>query len=370
MGINNRMAFLAVMSFALMFGFFHLFFPNFKTYNFERLHIFLFNLCTGGSIILYFTGAEKLFSKKIYTFFILSLIYAICAFLKIYLPAICISVILAVIVETERIRRFSFFPKEFFSLKENVHNKFHQASLLCLSIGLLMSGFVMLNNEFYSFITMPKLKLDVFFLGFSFPVSLITMSVMFYLMEDKVGSITSLMKEAGFWIVNLGVIVFFLFIIFEKLILQVYVAAILAACVVMIFFLFKNQGKQLQQKNFLISGMIFLLLTAVTGMLYIILEFLPSYNNENYKWLLRLHAFISLYGWNLSGLAVIMRYSNFPIKLNSKIVIMLHWVTVLLFAPLGYYYRFFAVLAVACYVLLLYIFLFSKGTKSIERFVN
>jgi hypothetical protein len=363
MSKNKRIIFMAAMSIALMFGFSHLFFPDFKTYNFERLHIFLFNLCTGGSAIIYFTEVEKLFSKKMYAFFILSLAYAMCAFFKIYLPAIFLSVLLAIIVESERVKRFSFFPKEFFSSKEPVYDKFHQASLLCLSIGLLMSGLVIANNEFYTLITMPRLKLDVFFLGFSFPVSLITMSIMFNLMEENVGRILALMKEAGFWIVNLGVIIFFLFIIFEKLVFQVYVTAILAGGVGMIFFLFKKLGRQLQQKNFLLSGMVFLLLTAVTGILYIIFEFLPSYNNENFKWLLRLHAFVSLYGWNLSGLAVIMRYGNFPIRLNSSMVIALHWTTVLVLAPLGYFYRFFSVPAVICYIVLLYIMLFSGGTE-------
>ncbi len=67
------------MSLALAFGFFHVFIPDFK-YDFDRLHIFLFNLCSGGSILLYFASEEKKFSPKIYVYFALSLAYALTAF--------------------------------------------------------------------------------------------------------------------------------------------------------------------------------------------------------------------------------------------------------------------------------------------------
>jgi len=81
------------------------------------------------------------------------------------------------------------------------------------------------------------------------------------------------------------------------------------------------------------------------------------------KLLLRLHTFASLYGWNLSGLAVICRYDDFPIMLDSKWIIIIHWITVVILAPLGYYFMPFAVSAVVLYLLMLYMILFSKGSS-------
>jgi len=350
-----------LMSIALAFGFFHLFVPGFR-YNFERLHVFLFNLCCGGTIILYHTEKKKELSLTGLLFLLLSLSYAVLAFTMTYIPAMIISLVLAGIVEKIRISHFSAFPTAFFR-KTDVAEKFHQASLLCLSIGLVLSCLVTLNNEYLQIITMPKLRLDTFFLGFSFPVSLITMSLIFDLMKKTGDRPVLVMKEIGFWSVNLGVIVFFLFIIFETLLPQVLVTSILFLTVIMIFMLYKNLGKRLQQKNFLTSGMIFLLVTAVTGMLYIFFQFMPDYTPDKYKWLLKVHAFASLYGWNLCGLSIMCRYNDFPIRLHSNGIILTHWVTVMILAPLGVYYRLFAVLATISYIGILYFILFSQGNN-------
>jgi len=351
-----------LMTLALLFGFLHLFVPDGEAYNFERLHIFLFNLCSGGTIVLYFTEKRERLTKKTFLFSLLAVCYAVCAFFKFYFVSMFIALLLAGIVESVRIRRFSVFPYDFFR-PAPVSEKFHQASLLCLSMGLVISSLVIANNEYFRVVSFPKLKLDTFFLGFSFPLSLITMSVMFSLMKNDVRNIVRILKDAGFWTVNLGVIIFFLFIMFERLYFQLIVTSILFCSVVMIFILFAKLGIKAQQKNFLTSGMIFLLFTAVTGILYIILEFHPYYNPERLKLLLRIHAFASLYGWNLSGLAVICRYDDFPIMLDSKWIITIHWITVVILAPLGYYFKPFAVSAVALYLLMLYMILFSKGSS-------
>ncbi|MCP4352060.1 MAG: hypothetical protein GY795_41885 [Desulfobacterales bacterium] len=362
MSINLRSIFMVLMSCALFFGFLHLFVPDGESYNFERLHIFLFNLCSGGTIVLFYTENREKISCKVILFALLAICYAIFAFLKLYIPAIIVSPVLALIVEIIRIKKFSIFPVNFFRASAPVSEKFHQASLLCLSIGLMISCLVMLNNEYLKIISLPKLKLDTFFLGFSFPLSLITMSVMFSLMKDD-GRIVTVLKNTGFWAVNLGVIIFFLYILFERLVPQIIVTTILFATVIMIFNLFRRLGDDVQQKNFLLSGMVFLLVTAITGILYIILEFFPEYYNSGLsKFLLKLHSFASLYGWNLSGLAVICRYRDFPINLHSDWVIFLHWVIVLILAPLGVYFRFSALLAVISYTVLLYI-IFSSGRK-------
>ena len=351
-----------LMTLALLFGFLHLFIPDGETYNFERLHIFLFNLCSGGTILLYYTENRERLTKNTFLFSLLAVCYAVCAFFKFYLISMFIALFLAGIVESVRIRRFSVFPYDFFRLAP-VSEKFHQASLLCLSMGLVISALVIANNEYFKVVSFPKLKLDTFFLGFSFPLSLITMSVMFSLMKNDVRNIIRILKDAGFWTVNLGVIIFFLFIMFERLHLQLVVTSILFCSVVMIFILFAKLGIKTQQKNFLTSGMVFLLFTAVTGILYIILQFHPLYNPEKLKLLLKIHAFASLYGWNLSGLAVICRYDDFPIMPDSKWIIIIHWITVVILAPLGYYFKPFAVSAVVLYLLMLYMILFSKGSS-------
>ena len=352
---------LILMTLALFFGFLHFFIVDGKTYNFERLHIFLFNLCAGGTIVLYFTEKNSLLSKKAFFFSLLAVCYAVCAFFKLYFVSMFIALLLAGIVESVRIGKFSLFPGNFFR-QAPVSEKFHQASLLCLSTGLVISSLVIANNEYFRVVSFPKLKLDTFFLGFSFPLSLITMSVMFSLMKNDVKNIVRILKDAGFWTINLGVIIFFLFIMFEKLGFQLIVTSVLFCSVVMIFILFAKLGMKIQQKNFLTSGIVFLLFTAVTGILYIIFEFHPTYNPEKYKLLLRIHAFASLYGWNLSGIAVICRYNDFPIMLDSKWIIAIHWITVIFLAPLGYYFKPFAVSAVVLYLLMLYMILFSKGS--------
>jgi hypothetical protein len=350
------------MTLALFFGFLHLFIGDGKEYNFERLHIFLFNLCSGGTILLYFTEKKSRLSKKALVFSILAVCYALCAFLKYYFVSMFTALFLSGIVESVRIKRFSVFPHNFFK-SAPVAEKFHQASLLCLSMGLFISALVIANNYYFRMVSFPKLRLDSFFLGFSFPLSLITMSVMFSLMKDDVRNVVRILKDAGFWTVNLGVIIFFIFILLERLHFQLVVTVVLFCSVVMIFILFAKLGIKTQQKNFLTSGMVFLLFTAVTGILYIILEFYPGYNPDKLKLLLRLHAFASLYGWNLSGLAVICRYDDFPIMLESKWIIMVHWITVVILAPLGYNFKPFAVAAVVLYLLMLNTVLFSKGSS-------
>ncbi len=362
MSLRFRILLLILMSLALFFGFLNLFISETIPYDFDRLHIFLFNLCSGGSIILYFTEGRQKVSPKIIVFLVMTIIYAIFAFFKIYIPVLIITMVLVAIVESSRIKRFSFFPFDFFRSEVPVSAKFHQASLLCLSMGLVISGLVILNNEyFFIIVDFPKLQLETFFLGFSFPLSLITMSMLFNLMKDD-GKLFLWMKNIGFWFVNLCVIIFFLFIIFEKLIPQVFVTSILFGTVIMILYLLVRLGDDLQQKAFLISGMGFLLYTAITGILYIVYELSPDYASENYEWLMRMHSFAALYGWNLCGLAIICRLNDFPLKLHSYTLIVFHWITVIFLAPMGMYYKFFACSATVCFVILLCAILFSKGT--------
>ena len=333
-----------------------------ETLNFERLHIFLFNLCSGGTTLIYFTEGRESLSKKGKLFFFLSLTFAFCSFLKWYLPTLIIPLILAGIIENIRISHFgSFIPRALFSWEEIAARKFHQASLLCLSIGLTLSSPVILNSVYGHWYHIEKLKLDTFFLGFSFPISLISMSVIFSLMQKQEMQITLHIKEALFWLINLGVIIFFIFILAGWFVPQVMIATTLFVGVTLMLYLYYHQGIRLQQKAFLTSGILFLLITSVTGILYILVSFSDGYDPARSQPLLRLHAFTALYGWNLSGLAVISRHNDFPIQLHSKGTIILHWITVLILCPLGFFYPLWAIPAVICYGWLLITLLFNHG---------
>ena len=350
-----------IMTTAMTCGFLHhLVAPH--VMNFERLHIFLFNLCSGGTLLIYFTEGKPGLSLKGRSFLFLSLAFALCAFLKWYLPTLIIPLLLSVIVESVRVGHFGrCIPFALFSRSESTSRKFHQASLLCLSLGLMISSCAIYNSEFAHWFVLTKFKLDTFFLGFSFPISLISMSVIFALMRQQSESPVVLLKELSFWVINLGVIIFFLFILANWFVPQVVIATILFLCVTLVLYLYWQQGVKLQQKAFLTSGILFLLVTSITGIIYILLAFSATYDPEKSLPLLRMHAFTALYGWNLSGLAVISRHGDFPIQLHSRQVILLHWLTVFLLCPLGYFYPIAAILAVLCYARLLFILLFNEG---------
>lgn len=356
---------LVMMTIALACGFLHHLVPP-ATLNFERLHIFLFNLCSGGTLLIYSTEGGNTLSRRGMLFLVLAIAFALCAFFQWYIPAMLIPLALASLVEAVRIEHFgSRFPRGLFDFHEPVPRKFHQAALLCLSLGLAFSSPVILNSVYLKWFAIEKLKLDTFFLGFSFPISLISMSVIFTLMKKETLRLTALLKEAAFWIINLGVIVFFLFILAGLFASQVAIASLLFATVALVFTLYWHEGIQLQQKAFLTSGILFLLITSITGIAYILLSFSSYYTPEISHPLLRLHAFTALYGWNLSGLVVIGRHADFPLQLHSSKVILLHWLTVLLLCPLGYFQPAFAVLAILAYTWLLVRMFFNQG--SVDR---
>jgi hypothetical protein len=143
------------------------------------------------------------------------------------------------------------------------------------------------------------------------------------------------------------------------------ISSLLFVTVAFILYLYWHEGIQLQQKAYLTSGILFLLITSITGIAYILLTFSSYYTPEISYPLLRLHAFTALYGWNLSGLAVIGRHGDFPLQLHSRTVVLLHWLTVLVLCPLGYFQPVFAVLAVIAYAWLLLRIFFNQG--SIDR---
>lgn len=357
MSIKNRIVFFCIIIIALSFGFMHHFFPSI---HFERLHIFLLNLCTGGALIIYLTEGSSSFSSKTTMFFLCSLCYAIFSFLEVYPPAIVISLLLVIITERVRTRKFGFLPYNFFQKNKKMSEKFHHASLLCLSLGLLLSTFAIINHQYLRLLPFRKFELNTFFLGFSFPVSLITFSIIFSTMHKAPTRFQRFLKNALFWTINLGVIVFFLFILYESYILELIISLILFFSVAMVFIMYYQLGFKEQRKLFLSSGIGFLNLTAITGVAYILLYFTKYNTPENLKYVKDLHRIVSLYGWNLTGLLIILRFRDFPIRLNSYRVIMLHWLTVAILIPAGYYFASFSILALLMFGVFLYIMMFSE----------
>ncbi len=358
----SRYLLFTTMSLAFAFGYLDFYLDK----NFERLHIFLFNLTSGGFTILYLTEGKGIPSLKSLIFFFLSIAYALLAFFEIYYPAAAIAVILAFIVESYRIKKFPFFPLSFFKVKSSASVKFHQASLLCLSIALLLSSFVILNEVWLKLFYFEKLTLNVFFLGFSFPVSLITMSIIFGIIEENSSSFVYTAEHIFFWLICGGVIIFFLFIIFQIFTGEIIISSVLFITVLMIFFFFFRYGTRIQQKHFLVSGMYFLLFSAFTGIIYIVLSKFSFYELYG-KIVLRMHAFYSLYGWNLSGMMVIIRWDDFPISLNTGKAIYYHWFIILLLAPLAKFYPVAIIPAIASYIIFLLFFFFSR--KKVKRIV-
>lgn len=358
MRISHRIVLGLTMCVALGFGFVHLLAPGFA-YDFDRLHVFLFNLCAGGVILLY-QGQGRRVSWKLHAHFALSLAYAIGAFLEQYLVPVVLSVPMLLLVESVRIRRFgSFFPWRFFR-RAPISDKFLEAALLCLSIGTGIATLVILNNEHLHLVHLDKLSLDVFFLGYSFPLSLLTMSVMFTFTDEQGGRSYGVLKEVGFWSITVGVIAFFFFIIFEVTAVELVVANALLASVCMVYWLFVRHSKPVQQRSILVSGMAFLVLTGVTGVLYL-LEYLYPPIEAWHDYFLTWHATVALYGWNLSGLFIVVRWDDFPITRNTWLVILLHWATVLVLAPLGSYSLVAAALALPVYTALVIYVFFGKA---------
>lgn len=363
MGSGLKVFFLVMMVSALAFGFMHHLVPP-EVCNFERLHIFLFNLCGGGTLLVYYTEGRKFLSPNGALFLLLALFFALSAFFEWYLAALIIPIFLFLLSEKIRLRHFGhFFPIDFFSGEEPVSRKFHQAALLCLSIGLLLSSLAILNSEYVYWFFNEKFELDTFFLGFSFPVSLISFSLIFSRMKDEKPAPAKFVREVAFWTINLGVIIFFLFILAGMFKSQLLAATTLFLAVSMVLLLYGRKGFQVQEKAFLTSGICFLVITSITGIAYILLSASSLYIPEYSEPLLRIHSFTALYGWNLSGLVIIIRGDDFPLRLHSGSVVFLHWLTVLILCPLGYFFPVAALFAVLSYALLLIILFFTKEKK-------
>jgi hypothetical protein len=367
MKLSVRLILGAAMLAAFCFGFLH-HLEAMGDKDFQRLHVFLFNLVSGGALLMIHTLGERAFSAKSSLYLVLAAAFGAAAFFEIYPAAILLAFGLGYLVEKIRRSRFPLFPFDFFSPGVPVSEKFHHAAVLCLSIGLFFSGAAMMNAKWFQFFPYPKLTLDLFFLGFSFPLSLLGFSLMFANLRpapETMGlPMFPALQNLAFWTLNLGVITFFCFILLGAVWAEFAVSTVLYSAILLVFYLHTRLAVRGQQMALFTSGLCFLLLTALTGLLYIFLVFfgLHAKWQGTGRFLMLLHTFLSLYGWNLSGLAVLFRRTDFPLAAPARHLIALQWIAMAALAPLGHYIGFFAVLAAAAYAVFLAAVLFAPGT--------
>lgn len=353
--------FLIIIGFIL--GFAGLVFPHQKdlliwtsseSFQIQRLHIFFFNLIAGGTVILWFTNKESKFSKHTWLYLIISFLFSISVFLNFYIIALILGIVLVFLVERVRIHHFGFFPFSFFNYNVPVERKFHLASLLCLSIGIILAELMILNNYYLQILSPDVLPLNYFYLGFSFPLSLIIFSIIYDLLGHKDDPILKMQKEVSFWFVNIGVIVFFIFIILKIVIGEIICASSLIIYIFFTLYLFLKNSNYFINKKFLISGMFFLILTSLTGLSMICLQFFHT-DTSSYQFLnnllLQMHGYLALYGWLLSGLIVIIRNLDIQQKYQSNKKILLHWFLLVIIVPIGIINLWFAILAIPIFIL-------------------
>ena len=342
--------------------------PRPGTYQFQRLHIFLFNLVCGGTLLLQYTRGALRMSWREWLYLAVSLVFSLMAFLNQYLIAAILALCLAVLVESVRIKTFGALPIELFQTRVSLSRRFHHSAVLCLSLGLIISAGVILDDTYLHWLNLRNLLLDDFFLGFSFPLSLVTFSIIFSLVRVDVPKWVRIARESSFWIVTVGVILFFVVIIFGNVPAELACAILLLADVVLIFYLFRlDLADRSEPADFLTSGMTFLVLTGVTGLLLVLWGVVTPTDQHGWNLLLQTHAYLSLYGWNLAGFTVIVHRHDFPLRLNDLPIILLHWATTALLAPLGSIYPIFAFAAIPAFITLTGLILLSRPSDRRDR---
>ena len=342
--------------------------PRPGTYQFQRLHIFLFNLVCGGTLLLQYTHGDHRLSWREWLYLAASLVFSLMAFLNQYLVAAILALGLAIIVESVRIKTFGALPNELFQTKIPLSRRFHHSAVLCLSLGLFISAAVILDDIYLHWLNLRSLLLDDFFLGFSFPLSLVTFAIIFSLVREDSPKWVRAARESSFWIVTVGVILFFVVIILGIVPAELCLAVLLLMDVALIFYLFRlDLADRSEPADFLTSGMIFLVLTGVTGLLLVLWGIATPNDQYGRNLLLQTHAYLSLYGWNLAGFTVIVHRYDFPLRLNDLPIILLHWVTTALLAPLGSMHPIFAFAAIPAFITLTGLILLSRPSDRRNR---
>ncbi|MFO8057498.1 MAG: hypothetical protein R6V10_09395 [bacterium] len=325
--------------------------------SFTVLHVFLFNLTCGGLLIVTYLWNRRDLALEGATFYVACLVFSFAAAFGSFLLAVVSALILSAMVEFTRWRKFSFFPLDFFK-KRPTSEKFEQASLLCLSIGLFICALAMLNNHYLEFFQLEKLDLHVFFLGFSFPISLMNFSFLFRGIEKSGRAYSRALSEFCFWGLNIGVIFFFFFIIFKAYPYQLLMALVLFATVIVVTYYHVKKSERNFQWSLLLSSLCFLVLGSLTGIAYILVLWLFPHYPSGY--VLSLHSAATLFGWNLTWIILAVRAEEPPPAIRARYVIIVHWVFVLLL-PAARESVIFGLAALVPYFLLLTTMFFLKG---------
>lgn len=351
---NIKIVLFLAITLAVGFGFEDALGMESREYSFVALHIFLFNLACGGSLILAQLSTRKPGIIEA-SFFAGGLAFALGSFFKSAPICILSAVILFAIAESVRWKKFSWFPSDFFR-SVPASEKFEQASLLCLSMGLAICAAVLLNNQYLKWFYLRKLDLHVFFLGFSFPVSLIAFSLIFERLENGPFRPSRTASEYCFWTLNLGVIFFFIFIIFEIYVFQLAMALSLFSVVLLVIYLHLAHGERGPVWWLIFSALIFLTVGSVTGIGYVVVlwrfaEYEPGY-------LLSVHSVANVFGWNLTWMMLAVRQGDYPLQVSPRTLIPLHWALVL-FVPLARTSLVLALCAICLCIGLLYLGFFS-----------
>lgn len=328
--------------------------------SFAALHVFLFNLTAGGLLIVTYLWNRRDLALEGATFYAACLVFSFSAAFGAYLLAVVSALVLAVIVEFARWRLFAFFPFDFFK-RLPVSRKFEQAALLCLSLGLIICAATMLNNHYLHLIKLDKLDLHVFFLGFSFPISLMNFSFLFRDIENSGKPYGKRLAEFCFWGLNLGVIFFFFFIIFKIYSLQLVMALTLFATVMVALYFHLTKSERNFRWSLLLSSLVFLIVGSLTGIAYILVLWLyPDYGSG---YVLSLHSSATLFGWNLTWIILASRAEEPPPRVPARFIIGVHWLFVLLLPP-ARESMVFGIAAVVPFMMLLVIALFVKGPRA------
>ena len=380
MAVRYRVVLVATLMLALGFGFLHHLVPG-HARAFARLHIFLFNLVCGGALALHLAQRRTEPSREAKLYFVLGAAYAACGALGSYALTLALSAPLLGVVESVRSRRFASTPWGLLRARTGIADRFTHASLLCLSLGIVVADLVILNQQRWHLVTSDKLTLDVFFLGYSFPVSLATMAVLFdHLRAGGAdtrwrgraeaarstraagGGRRNATPEMTFWGVNLGVMVFFVLIVLHWLLAEIAIATALFLLVSWLAVVFWRRSPPSPARAWLGSGLGFLVCTGVTGVLYLLRDTLALPG----RFVLGQHAFVSLWGWNLVGLVTIARGRRPARGASQPWLLGWHWLTVLVLAPLGKTNPWLAAAALPAAFVVLAVTLLSSAAREPE----
>jgi len=291
------------------------------------LHVFLFNLTAGGLAVMSRAAGDDKPGLSPPAFFALALAFCAGAFFGIVPLMIGSALALGAVAEAVRWKRFSRLPLDFFR-RVPVSQKFEQAAVLCLSLGLFICAATLLNNHHLRLIELEKLDLHVFYLGFSFPISLYTFSLILARAEAGRKAPPAWAAEFIFWALNLGVIAFFFFIIFELYPLQFIAALVLLSTVAVTAWMHLSSSERGTEWTLMSSALAFLAFGSVTGMLYILELWLGGLDNS-YR-LLSYHSAATLFGWNLTGLILLLARGRLQLRVPATLVLGIHWALVLL----------------------------------------